>query len=131
MKKEDTPQDKSALENISRELCYVKASDGTYDTSLSTGWVIKKEALDNAWDEIQLRVEKAKLAVERGQKSPIYYYMEKNLMDLSLLSSYVKFSKLRVWWHLRPSVYRKLNLPVIQRYAKVFNIVPEELNTLK
>lgn len=131
MKKEDTPQDKCALEQISRELCYVKGSDGTYDTSLSTGWEVKKEALDNAWNEIHQRVEKAKLAVELRKKSPIFYHMEKNLMDLSLLSAYVKFSKIRVWLHMHPSVYRKLNRTVIQRYAKVFNIAPEELNTLK
>ena len=131
MKKEETPQDKSALERFTRELCYVKNNDGTYDTSLSTGWNVKKEALDYAWDEINERVEKARTVVEQGLKSPIYYYMEKNLMDISLLSSYVKYSKLRVWWHLHPSVYKRLNPRIIQRYAKVFNIAPDELKTLQ
>ena len=131
MKKEETPQDKSPLESISREMCYVKNSDGTYDTTLSTGWEVKREALDYAWDGIRERVENAKIAVEQGKKSPIYFHMEKNLMTISLLASYVKFNRLRVWWHMRPSVYKKLNASVLQRYAKVFNIAPEDLNILK
>ncbi|MCX6225917.1 MAG: hypothetical protein NTV01_14385, partial [Bacteroidia bacterium] len=109
MKKEETPQDKSTLEQMTRELYYVKNSDGTYDTSLSTGWDVKKEALDNAWEGIHERVESARIAVEQGLRSPIYYHMEKSLMSISLLSSYMKFSRLRVWWHLRPMVYKKLN----------------------
>ena len=48
MKKEEVPQDKSALEKVTRELMYVKNSDGKYTTDLSTGWDVKKEALDNA-----------------------------------------------------------------------------------
>ena len=131
MKKEETPQDKSPLESISREMCYVKNSDGTYDTSLSTGWEVKREALDYAWDGIRERVKNAKIAVEQGKKSPTYFHMEKNLMTISLLASYVKFNRLRVWWHMRPSVYKKLNASVLQRYAKVFNIAPEDLNILK
>ncbi len=130
MKKEDTPQDKSALENISHEVCYVKNEDGSYESVLSTGWDVKTDALENAWDEIHERIENARIAVQQRRKSPLYYHMEKNLMDLTLLSSYVKFSKLRVWWHLHPSVYEKLSPKILQRYAKVFNIAQDELNTL-
>lgn len=131
MKKEETPQDKSPLEHLFREMCYVKNSDGTYDTALSTGWAVKTEALDDAWDEINQRIEKARTAVQQGVKSPIYYYMQKNIMTVSLLSSYAGFNKLRVWWHLRPSVYKRLGPKILRRYAKVFNIDPDELNTLQ
>ena len=131
MKKEETPQDKSGLENVTHDLCYVKNSDGKYDTVLSTGWDVKKDALDNAWSDIHERIENARIAVEKGEKCPIYYHMEKNLMDISLLSSYVEYNKLRVWWHMRPSVYKKLNMRILQRYAKVFNITPNELNNLR
>jgi hypothetical protein len=131
MKKEETPQDKSPLENHFPELCYVKNEKGEYDTCQSKGWNIKTSALDNAWDEIQERITNAKLAVEQGKKSPIYYYMEKNLMDISILSSYVKYSSFRVRWHLRPSVYKKLKSNILQRYAKVFDISIDELNKLQ
>jgi hypothetical protein len=131
MKKEEVPQDKSPLEYMTPELCYVKNENGTYDTILSTGWEVKNEALDNAWEIIHEKVEKARTDVEQGLKSPIYYYMKKNLMNISLLSSYVKFNKIRIWWHMRPSVYRKLNSNILNRYAKAFNIKPEELNILQ
>jgi len=131
MKKEEVPQDKSPLEYMTPELCYVKNENGTYDTILSTGWEVKNEALDNAWEIIHEKVEKARTDVEQGLKSPIYYYMEKNLMNISLLSSYVKLNKIRIWWHMRPSVYRKLNSNILNRYAKAFNIKPEELNILQ
>jgi hypothetical protein len=131
MKKDETPQDKSPLESMTPELYYVKNSDGRYDTALSTGWKVKNEALDNEWERIHERVEKARTDVEQGLKSPVYYHMIKNLMNISLLSSYVKFSRIRVWRHLRPSVYKKLNSNILNRYAEAFNIKPEELNILK
>jgi|WetSurMetagenome_2_1015567.scaffolds.fasta_scaffold56538_4 hypothetical protein len=130
MKKEDIPQDKSHLESMTPELYYVKNSNGSYDTALSTGWKVKNEALDDAWEMVHERVEIARNAVENGLKSPIYYHMVKNLMTLSILSSYVNIARIRVWMHMRPSVYKKLSARILFRYAKVFNIRPEELNIL-
>ena len=74
MKKEDLPQDESALTNITRELMYVKDKEGKYTTDLSTGWEVKKSALDNAWDDIKERAEEARVAVKNGEKSPIFYF---------------------------------------------------------
>jgi hypothetical protein len=130
MKKEDIPQDKSPLESMTPELCYVKDKNGPYDTALSTGWKVKNEALDDAWDRIHERVENARRAVEQGLKSPLYFHMEKNLMTLSILASYSRIPRILVWWHMRPSAYRKLGARILFRYAKVFNLKPEELNIL-
>ena len=52
MKKEDLPQDKSPLDNFTREVCYVKNKEGKYETSLSKGWDVKSAALDQACFEI-------------------------------------------------------------------------------
>ena len=38
MKKEDVPQDPSALVGVTRDVCYVKDKDGKYTTDLSIGW---------------------------------------------------------------------------------------------
>ena len=73
MKKEDLPQDKSALSHMTRELCYVKDADGKYGTGLSTGWDVKKDALDNAWQDINERVKEAALTVKNGEKSPVFF----------------------------------------------------------
>jgi hypothetical protein len=131
MKKDQLPQDKSALENVTRELCYVKDEDGKYTTGLSTGWDVKKDALDNAWDDIRERVKEAADLVKRGEKSPVYYYMELNLMDLSLLSKYTGFWKFTVKRHMKPSVFNSLSEKKLDIYAKVFKINTDQLKNLK
>ena len=131
MKKEELPQDESALQNVTRELCYVKNEEGKYTTGLSTGWEVKKDALDNAWDDIKQRIEEARKAVKNNEKSPIYYFMELKLMDLQVLSGYTGFWKFTIKRHLKPSVFQSLNEKKLAIYAKAFDISVEELRNFK
>lgn len=130
MKRNELPQDKSALTNTTRELHYVKDEDGKYTTGLSTGWKIKAEALDNAWEDINQQINEAKQKVINGQKSPVYYYMHKNLMDIKLLSKYTGFCKFRLKRHLKPSVFYKLPEKKLVKYADVFNISIDDLKNI-
>ena len=127
MKKEDVPQYPSALVGITRDVCYVKDKDGKYTTDLSIGWDVKKQALDNAWDDIKERVDEAARQVRDGEISPIFYFMEKKLMDLTLLSSYTGFWKWTIKRHFKPSVFKSLNESKLNTYAKAFDISLEEL----
>ena len=127
MKKEDVPQDPSALVGVTRDVCYVKDKDGKYTTDLSIGWDVKKQALDNAWDDINERVEEAAQQVKNGEVSPIFYFMEKKLMDLTLLSGYTGFWKWTIKRHFKPSVYKSLSESKLNTYAKAFDISVEEL----
>ncbi len=127
MKKEDVPQDPSALVGVTRDVCYVKDKDGKYTTDLSIGWDVKKQALDNAWDDIKERVEAAALQVKNGEISPIFYFMEKKLMDLTLLSSYTGFWKWTIKRHFKPSVFKNLSDTKLTTYAKAFDMSVEEL----
>ena len=52
MKKEELPQDRSALQGYTRELHYVKNEEGKFTTGLSSGWEIKASALENAWEDV-------------------------------------------------------------------------------
>ena len=127
MKKEDVPQDPSALVGVTRDVCYVKDKDGKYTTDLSIGWDVKKQALDNAWDDIKERVEAAALQVKNGEISPIFYFMEKKLMDLTLLSSYTGFWKWTIKRHFKHSVFKNLSYTKLATYAKAFDMSVEEL----
>ena len=127
MKKEDLPQDSSALVGVTREVCYVKGSDGKYTSDLSTGWDVKKQALDNAWDDIKERVTEASAQVKSGEISPIFYFMELKLMDLTLLSGYTGFWKWTIKRHFKPSVFKNLSDTKLATYAKAFDISVEEL----
>lgn len=131
MKKEDLPQEPGALFRLTRELCYVKNEDGKYETALSRGWDVKKDALDSAWDEVNERVEEARKAVERGEKSPVYYFMELRLMDLPVLSGYTGFFSFFVKRHFKPSVFKDLSEKKLEKYAKAFDITVDELKNFK
>jgi len=127
MKKEELPQDKSALDGYTRDVCYVKNENGKYEKALSSGWEIKSEALDNAWNDINHRVEDARLAVKNGDKSPIYYFFELRLMDMQVISGYTGFWGFTIKRHMKPSVFKKLSDTKLQKYADAFDITLEEL----
>jgi len=127
MKKENVPQDESALKDITRELVYAKDEKGNFVKVLSTGWNTKKAALDITWENIKEELEEAKELVRNKKKSPIFYWMIKNLMDKKLLASYVGYRKWRVSRHLKPRVFDKLSDSVLEKYASTFEISLNEL----
>lgn len=129
MKKKDIPQDKSALNNHTRELCYAQGEDGEYGTALSSGWEPKTIALDQAWDEIKSRKIQALKDYLNQQASPIAYFMEKNLMDLNILASYSGFFKFSVKKHLKYDAFNKLSDKKMKKYADAFEISLEELKS--
>lgn len=131
MKKGEIPQDKSTLENFTDEVIYAKGEDGKYDTGLSTGWSVKSEALNSAWEDINGELEEARKDVMNGIKSPIFYFMKKELMDEAILASYVGFMKFRVKRHFKPSVFKKIKNSTLEKYASVFNISINELKLFK
>ena len=102
MKKKDLPQDESKLSDFTREILYVKDENGKYQKELSSGWDVKSDALKFAWDEVERRVEDAKKEILAGRKSPVFYFMELNLMDIQTLSSYTGFWGFSVKRHLKP-----------------------------
>jgi hypothetical protein len=131
MKKKDLPQDDSGLKGVTREVCYVKNSDGKYESDLSSGWDVKSEALDNAWSDINQQIEEAKKAINSGEKSPIYYYFIKTLMDFQVLSGYTGFWKFSIKKHMTPKGFLKLSDKKLAKYAKAFNISIDELKNFK
>jgi hypothetical protein len=128
MKKEEVPQEKSALESANMtDLYYVTDEDGNYTTARSTGWEAKAKALDESMELINERVNEARSAVANGTASPILYFMELNKMDFSILSSYVGIWTFFVKQHTKPGKFRKLSDKTLHKYADAFGISVEEL----
>lgn len=127
MKKKELPQDKSALKNFTREVCYVKNDAGNYETGLSEGWEVKSVALDKAWEEIERRTEEAKQDVLDGKESPITYFIELKLMDLPVVAGYTGFRKWQIKRHKRVRVFKKLSEKKLQIYADVFEVSLDDL----
>lgn len=130
MKKEEVPQDLSSLGKITKEICYATDDSGKYTTELSQGWDVKMSALDVAWEDIAERVKGAREKVLKQEASPLLYFMELKLMDVGVLAAYSGFWKWQVRRHLRPTVFKKLSDRKLRRYAEVFDISIDDLNTL-
>jgi uncharacterized protein YbcC (UPF0753/DUF2309 family) len=131
MKKKDLPQDKGALQNFTREVCYVQKEDGSYEAALSEGWEVKSTALDKAWEEIHRRTEDARQKVLNGEASPVVYYLEKHLMDLPVLAGYTGFRRWQIKRHMKPSVFKRLSDTKLRKYAEVFEVSFEDFKQLK
>jgi hypothetical protein len=132
MKTDQVPQDKGSLSKSNmKELVYATDDKGNYTTALSAGWEPKSIALSNSIDEINERIAAAKASVQNGIASPIVYFMERNKMDLAILSSYVGFWKWRVKRHFKPKVFARLNDRTLQKYAEAFNIKISDLKNFK
>lgn len=127
MKKQEVPQDHGLTEGLPIDICYALDENGNYVKVVSSGWQPKTDAMLQAWEVINDKIEEVKQQVLSGELSPIAYYMEKNLMDVKLLADYTGFSKRKVRKHLYPGRFIKLDEKKLERYAEVFGIKVEML----
>ncbi|MCU0384543.1 MAG: hypothetical protein MUE38_00855 [Flavihumibacter sp.] len=134
MKKEEVPHDKKIIhgeDNSLVKVLYVTDQQGKYETTQYEGWEAENLAMSQAWEDIDNRIAQTREKVIRGELSPIAYFMEKNLMDLPTLASYMGGWKFFVKKHLTPSGFKKLNASKLKKYAAIFNIPVEELTHFK
>jgi len=130
MKKDEVPQDVSALGKLTKEVCYATDSEGKYTTALSSGWDVKITALDTAWGDIDKRIANAKQQVLDGKASQLLFFMEYRLMDVGIVAGYTGFWKWQIKRHLKPGVFNKLSDKQLQKYAVAFNTKVEDLKSM-
>jgi len=112
-----------------RKLLYATDKDGHYTGIPSVGWEAENIATQGAWDEVTETLRETEAAVKAGKLSPIAYFMQKSLMDETLLAKYVGKWKWTVKRHMKPSIFSKLSDNVLTQYAAVFNITIDELKS--
>jgi hypothetical protein len=127
MKIDEVPQNKGMITDGLREICYAVDENGRYILAQSAGWEPKNTANDQAWMLIEEQISWTLKKIEAGKLSPLAFHMVKNQMNVSLLSKYVGFNRLRVNLHLKPSVFRRLKPSILKRYSRIFEIEVEEL----
>ncbi len=127
MKINEVPQDKGYLiEGRISDLNYVVDTEGHYTSTTSIGWEPKNEAMKLAWEQVYEHAEEIRKKILEGDLSPVAFYMEINVMDIAILAAYMGLPKRKVRKHLKMNEFRKLPEEIINRYAEVFNISPDE-----
>ena len=133
MKKNEVPQDNetSIYGDKFGDGLLKYATDGEeYTTVQSVGWEPEIVALQQAWEEVELKILEAENDVKSGKTSPIPFYMEKKLLDISILSSYMNKWQWQVRRHFKPVVFINLGVTTLKNYADVFGITVEELKDI-
>lgn len=131
MKTNEVPQDKRDFKEGDKihKLMYAVDNDGKYTGITSAGWEAENIATKQAWDAVDEELAETAEKVKKGELSAIAYYMQKNLMEVALLASYVGKWQWQVKRHFKPSVFNKLSADVLTKYAAVFNISVDELKS--
>ena len=123
MKKNEVPQDDDNIfEGKTKSIQYAIDENGNYVQVKSTGFEAENIALKQAWEEVNEKIEEAYNLVKKGEKSPVYYYMHKEIMDFGILAETVGLPKWRVKRHTKPKVFAKLNDKILEKYRKAFNL---------
>lgn len=132
MKDKEVPQDDAnMLQGKFKEPVYSLDESGNYTTVKSVGWAPKNAIMQQAWDNINEKVEQTRQKVINGELSPLAFYMEKNMMDTKLLAQYMGFWNWTVKKHLKPKNFKKLSDEIVNKYAEVLDVTPEELKEIQ
>jgi len=126
MDKKNVPQDNGVFGQW-HGINYAVDESGQYVLEKTSGWEPVNVANAQAWGAVEERIAFIREKMEKGELSPIAYYMEKCLMDVKMLSRYTGLSRWRVKRHLDAKVFRRLPPSLLERYAKVFCISVEQL----
>ncbi len=123
MKENEVPQDDAnMLGGKTREIQYALDENGNYKQVKSVGWEPKNVVMQQVWDEVEETIQEALEAVKSGEKSPIYYFMHKHLMDVKILSEYTGFWRMTVKKHFKPKNFKKLSEKQLKKYAEAFRM---------
>ena len=130
MKTNEVPQDDAnMLDGKTSELQYAVDENGNYTTVKSVGWDAKNIVMQQAWDTENEKIQKALDKVISGEKSPIFFFIYKCLMDMKILSMYTGFSRFAIKRHCKPKHFNKLNDQQLEKYAYAFGL--DEISQLK
>jgi hypothetical protein len=110
-----------------RELFYSFDREKGFSAKVDYQYDANQVIIRQSWDAAGERLEQVRQAVIAGKRSPIAYFMEKQLMEVPMLAAYVGLKKWKVRWHLTNTGFRRMKPDTLQKYAGVFDIPVTEL----
>lgn len=132
MKIDDVPQDDNpTFRGHGTKAVYAVDAKGRYTKTTTSGWEVEEVVLRDVLENFENQAAMAKERVRRGETSPIDYFVNKRLMDLSALARAMGIARWRVKRHLKPKVFNKLGATLIDRYAELFRVDAATLKNFK
>ena len=130
MEIKNVPQDDISTYAKNKKAMYATDEKGEYNVVASSGWDVEGEATLQALNELQEQAKNAHQAVVCGDKSPLYYHMFAQRMDLIVLAQSVGCFQWRVKRHFSPKRFSHLSAIWLARYADALGLDIEILKTL-
>ncbi|MEF1289758.1 hypothetical protein [Vibrio sp. M260118] len=130
MEAKKVPQDQSSTYANNVKAMYATSETGEYSVVTSSGWEAEELVTKQALNEFERQAHAAYELVKKGQKSPLYYHMFAQRMDLMVLAQSVGWFQWRVKRHMTPKVFAKLSENKLHKYSEALGISIEQLSTL-
>ena len=127
MKQDDVPQDPSVYAAVGKKALYAVDASGHYGTVASQGWAAEDAVTSDAGDEYARLAAEARVAVEQGLKSPLWFHMWDKRMDEPTLAGAARVWGWRLRRHLRPAVFARLKPALLARYADALGMTVDQL----
>lgn len=130
MKNTDVPQEQVAIYEGHQRACYATDEHGRYVVVESSGWGVEEIVNGQANEEVREHISATLARVRAGEVSLLAYHMARRQMGIGMLAAYSGFSRLRIYWHLRPKVFARLPDKILQRYANALQLSLTEIRSL-
>ena len=125
------PQDDISTLANNKKAIYAKAEDGEIKAVASSGWEAEETATKLALENLELSAKEAYCEVKKGEKSPLYYYMFSQRMDLQILAETTGFFKWRISRDFKPEIFKKISDKRLSVYADALGKTIENLRVLE
>ena len=126
----NVPQDAISTYAENKKAVYATDADGQYTVVTSSGWDVEEEVTKQALMELERQAQEAYQLVALGAKSPLYYHMYAQRMDVSVLAQSMGIFQWRVKRHLKPNIFKSLSADMLARYSGVLGVNVELLQKL-
>jgi hypothetical protein len=130
MKAEELPQTPNPLFENQRKAVYAVNNAGEYVIVKTGGTEVDFSATLDAGEWFAEQANAAYQRVQRGESSPLEYWMYQQRMDVPTLAQATGLWQWRIRRHLRPTIFQTLSDRVLQRHAEALGISTDNLRQL-
>lgn len=127
---EAVPQEGNKTLDGHRKVVYARAADGRLIVAPSAGWEVEEIVTMQAVAAVDALAQDARERAARGQASTLECWMHSRRMDVDLLAQATGLWRWRVRRHLRPQVFARLSVALLDRYAEALGVGVDQLGTL-